>query len=207
MKAQFNPATKQQGIALFITIIALVMLTLGGLAIIRSTQTGAIIAGNMADKQANLSASDTAVRRSMTYLTNRQGAFPADAWLATSFATQAMNLEDAANGYYPSIDVNNDGVEDLDLSSDVTWNAVAATEQVDGLNNASRFIIQRLCRGPNPLQPSSSNCLLNAVDPPTCSKTSNTECPPTPGSTMVFRVTVRTISPKGGVSFIQSIVY
>lgn len=60
---------KQRGVVLLIALIALVALTLAGIALVRSVDTGNVIAGNLAFKQAALQVSDTGTEAALTALT------------------------------------------------------------------------------------------------------------------------------------------
>jgi Tfp pilus assembly protein PilX len=69
MKTQFPPsrpircghANGQRGVVLFIALIALVALSLAGIALYRSVESGNTVAGNLAFRQATLQASDHGV--------------------------------------------------------------------------------------------------------------------------------------------------
>jgi Tfp pilus assembly protein PilX len=54
-----SPPHKQRGVVLLIALIMLVAMTLAGIGMMRSVDTGSVIAGNLAFKQATLNASDT----------------------------------------------------------------------------------------------------------------------------------------------------
>ena len=54
---------------LFIALIVLVAMTLAGIAIMRSVDTGNLVAGNMAFKQSSLSASDNGIAQAFNWLT------------------------------------------------------------------------------------------------------------------------------------------
>jgi Tfp pilus assembly protein PilX len=53
-----NPPHNQRGVVLLIALIMLVAMTLAGIGMMRSVDTGTVIAGNLAFKQATLNASD-----------------------------------------------------------------------------------------------------------------------------------------------------
>ena len=58
----------QRGVVLFIALIVLVAMTLAGIAIMRSVDTGNLIAGNVAFKQGTLSAADRGIDEAFKYL-------------------------------------------------------------------------------------------------------------------------------------------
>ena len=55
---RITPPRSQRGVILLIALIMLVAMTLAGIGMMRSVDTGSVIAGNMAFKEATLSASD-----------------------------------------------------------------------------------------------------------------------------------------------------
>ena len=65
---KINPPRAQRGVVLLITLIILVAMTLAGIGMMRSVDTGNIIAGNMAFRQATLNASEAGVATGFTAL-------------------------------------------------------------------------------------------------------------------------------------------
>ena len=61
-------APPQAGITLIIALIALVALTMAGIALVRSVDTGNVIAGNFAFRQSSMQATDTGVEAAFTQL-------------------------------------------------------------------------------------------------------------------------------------------
>ena len=59
---------RQQGVVLFIALIVLVAMTLAGLAIMRSVDTGNLVSGNVAFRQAALSSGDRGIDTAFTWL-------------------------------------------------------------------------------------------------------------------------------------------
>jgi Tfp pilus assembly protein PilX len=55
---RITPPRQQRGVVMFIALIILVAMTLAGIGMLRSIDTGGVIAGNMAFKQATINASD-----------------------------------------------------------------------------------------------------------------------------------------------------
>src|SRR5262245_34754677 len=68
MAGQSNQPTRQGGVVLFIALIVLVALTLGGLALIRSASTGILAAGNLALRQNAAIAADAGVENAVAWI-------------------------------------------------------------------------------------------------------------------------------------------
>ena len=62
-------STKQTGVVLLIALIVLIAMTLAGIAMIRSTDTGNVVAGNIAFRQAALQEADVGVDAAFNALT------------------------------------------------------------------------------------------------------------------------------------------
>ena len=63
------PARRQHGVVMFISLIILVAMTLAGIALMRSVDTGTIIAGNLAFRQNTTYVGDIGVEAARAWLT------------------------------------------------------------------------------------------------------------------------------------------
>lgn len=74
LKSKFTPrsngSTQQHGVVLIVTLIILILMTLATVSVVRSMDTGNVIAGNFAFKQAAMQASDRAITDAMNNLAN-----------------------------------------------------------------------------------------------------------------------------------------
>jgi type IV pilus assembly protein PilX len=70
-------ASKQRGVVLFFTLIALVVMSLAAVALIRSVDTSTMIAGNLAFKQSGASATDTGMEAAIGWLSAAQATMQA----------------------------------------------------------------------------------------------------------------------------------
>ncbi len=67
---KMTPPSKQRGVILLIALIMLVAMTLAGIGMMRSVDTGSVIAGNLAFKQATLNAVDVGINSAYAALMN-----------------------------------------------------------------------------------------------------------------------------------------
>lgn len=222
MKSLISPATaragmqlpkRQQGVVLVITLIALVAMTLAAIALVRSVDTGNVVAGNMAFKQGAVQSGDL-------------GTEVAIAWLTGVAGVAASYNDDAANGYYAT------SQETLDMTGNsgdparslVDWdgnncnNAVAggtatacvqpaALIPANAAGYEARYIIHRLCP--------------NAGLPNNCASTSATIAGTSSGAkdytskgglagtaeTEYYRITTRIRGPRNTASYIETIIH
>ena len=125
--------SNQRGVIVFIALIVLVAMTLAALGLIRSTDTGNVIAGNVAFKTATTIASDQAVEAAYRLLIN-----------AAALGGTTMNNDAAFAGYYSS----NPATEPNYFDS--TWFAangqcVVAGCAPDTNGNVTYYVVHRMC--------------------------------------------------------------
>lgn len=201
-------AQKQQGVVLFIALIALVSMTLAGIALVRSVDTATLIAGNLAFKQNATAMADVGIEAGR-------------AWLIANASTATLNDDSPANGYYAtsqdSLDLTGAKTPDNPLD-DVDWdgtNSSAASRAtilpdstlpaaLQGSSMVS-YIIHRLC---------SSNGLLTSAQCATSMQTSGAGSTKGGGGVKAlsgvlqghYRVTARVLGPRNSISYVQAII-
>jgi len=125
---------KQRGVVLFIALIVLVAMSLAGIGMLRSVDTGNLIAGNLAFKQSTLNATDLGLE------TGYQ-------WLLTQAGTTALDANITASGYYATPPAND---ATLDWTNIANW-AGSIVMATDAAGNTNRYIIHRLCPAVGPV--------------------------------------------------------
>ncbi len=211
-RENLSAAIKQRGVVLFFALIALVVMSLAAVALIRSVDTSAMIAGNLAFRQAATNSGDAGIEAAMAWMEAEQVAMMAAGKNVLLDADHTFNLSNAANaarGYYSSARDN------AELTNGtVGWNdadSVLVPPDVSG--NSARYIIERMCRTPNQI-PSGANCLFTttsallgeaevAAADEVCQ---GAGCVQSAQSAQI-RITARISGPKNTVSYIQSFVY
>ncbi len=199
---------KQRGVVLFFALISLLALMLAAVALIRSVDTSTMIAGNLAFKQAATTSGDAGTENAINWLTATQAENSAKNILTD--ATHALNVTDAAQGYYSSTDTD----PPLNLFADAAWDAITAIPEVtDSSGNTIRHVIQRTCRNPN-VAIQTADCLFSGAIQDTNGQ--NIRLPqdvcdgpgcPVAGQTPMIRITSRVKGPKNTVSYVQAFVY
>lgn len=219
MKPFRHPGKTEAGVVLLFSLIMLVALTLGSLALFRQVGTGVMIASNLAFKSSALVASDLGIETARGWLT-----------------TTGTNLESASlvNGYFAAWcnsiingsnepDANNDGQTD-DCKANPSpgefdpltynWTNSKLVTSDDGNGNEVRYVIHRLCRIPGALNYTNAlgvpqECVTlgssiagmdkNAVSYGSTSL-SNTIQP-------YYRITTRTVGPRNTIVYSQMTMY
>ena len=192
---------RQLGATLIIALIILVAMSLAGIATMRSVDTSAILAGNIAFRESATSAAD-------------QGIQAGQNWLSLNASATALYNDNnvpgtSSVGYFSSVS----GTVDKDWSNPSEWTNSAALNGglADSSGNTVYYVVQRLCGIPN--------CAPNA----TCSGSVNV-CGSTPDSSQMsgegldmsqpnfftkppaihYRVSARAVGPRNSITIVQA---
>lgn len=185
---------QQRGVVLFIALIVLVAMTLAGIGMVRSVDTGNVIAGNLAFKQATLNASDRGVEAGYQ-------------WLLANAGGTTLDASAPANGYYANPAAND---ATIDWDNIASWGG-AVTIPVDAAGNTTRYIIHRLCPAVGSVSAqicaisSGSNGSNPAVLAEGSSQSAGSVVFPQ-ASMLYYRITARVDGPRDTTSIVQSYV-
>lgn len=197
----------QQGVVLFIAMIALVVMSLAAVALIRSVDTNSLITGNLSFKQTSVASSSYGIESLADYLGTQDVLY--------------ANSSDATNGYYAVCTTTQSSVakpcDGALLTQSSTWDAGVTSRMADGLEitggkdaygNTIEYIVERMCTAAGAA--TKTNCLLAKRTNDNGSKNVLNEtlvgAPEVLTDLPVFRVTVRVTGPKNTVSYVQSFI-
>lgn len=213
--------SRQRGAALFIALIALIALTLAGLALVRSVDTSNLIAGNFAFRQAALHANDVGVERAITYLTVdllKQCTDP------DKRDVMNHNYPDGCAAgscrYYASMRDESRGLpvgSAIGVSPQVAidWNSANLAAGQVGSGFGVQYVIDRMCRIDTPrVGGEEGDVLVNCFTGPLPAGNSFSGDNSTPAQYAAcdrdieafYRVTVRVTGPRNTLSMVQTIV-
>lgn len=211
------PPSNQRGIALLVSLIILVVMTLAGIALVRSIDTGVLAAGNLAFRQGATHAGQKGIETARTWLMSQ---VPAD--LTTP--PTGLYTSQPGNGFYATDQRTTDltGNDNDPATTPLNWDDTSAVKCLpkDGQGNTICYVIHRLCslEGPPPTSVGS--------DP-------NQGCSSMPGGTVsssgqgalrqmtayqkggitvdsamayYFRITVRVAGPRNTFAYVQAFV-
>lgn len=211
---------RQHGVVLFLALIALVAMSLAAVALIRSVDTGTLIAGNLAFKQGTVTSGDSGPEGAIAWLSYTAATNPSDPRVDP---LHPFNNDNPSAGYYSSISE----AAPLDLFAASTWSGSASVPAGGALydaqgkeyydvshtkptGNSVRYIIQRMCRTPNQLL-SEADCLFGDAIDDGMSRAGDKDYKPTLSGfqtgSPIYRVTARVEGPKNTLSHIQAYVY
>ena len=197
---------KQRGVVLLIALIALVALTLAGIALMRSVDTGNVIAGNLAFKQAATQASDLGTEAALAALPNI---------ITTSLDADCLACAANPTGVYyatmRSTDIN--GVPTTTAApaipvlpgAAINWSTVpSALPATTAPGYNVQYVIDRLCVPPVPVTDVQGQCFSGV--PLGGGSHSAGAVVFSAAGVVYYRVTVRVTGPRNAVSMVQTIL-
>jgi len=185
----------QRGVVLFVSLIVLVAMSLAGIAIIRSVDTGNIISGNLAFKSSITSAADLGVENALT-------------WLKTTGAN--LQNDSPTDGYFANWGSSSGDFDPTGVTGtphNWTDNAVSST---DSTFNTVRYVVHRMC-SVSGIAANSSQCTMTTGGGDTATSSfgsidySRTKFGS--GTTAYYRITVRIDGPRRSVGYVQAMIY
>ncbi len=198
LTAHANPAARQRGAILVITMIALVAMTLASTALIRSVDTANIIAGNLEFQQAASLSAEAGIKAAFDWLERKR----------KEDGTLLYGLDQGAlqNTGYSAVRQNPNSGQ----SWDGFWTSVLSTQSVtlptDVTDNTASYAIQRLCNATG--DPSTAGCDQppSSTDLSGSSKGAGAPLPTAGGVQVYYRITVRIAGPRNTVNYVQAII-
>jgi type IV pilus assembly protein PilX len=195
---------RQRGVVLLIALIVLVAMTLAGIGMMRSIDSGTLVAGNIGFREAAVATADTGVEAARTWLLANMNNLAADVPASGYYSTRQDSLDITGN----MTEGGHDGVNwgGSDTSQLVTAYSLGS---VDTSGNTVFYLIHRLCSQPGAISGvTGQNCSISSIQ-----QVGSTQASPTYSSyaltTQVqtyYRITVRVNGVKNTVSYVQAIV-
>ena len=186
----------QRGVVVFIALIVLVAMTLAGLAVMRSSGTAILTAGNLAFKQNTVISGDAGIEQAITNYLRTVG-------------PSTLENDSPTSGYYATWLVAGAPPKEFDPITWTGWSdpAKRAAAGVDVAGNTVTYVIHRMCLNTGPVD--QDNCVVLQGDLAGSSKggAAYGEKAIKAATRPWYRITARIVGPKNTVSYVQSMVY
>lgn len=183
---------RQRGVVLIFTLIVLLILTIGAVALMRSMNTSLVGAGNLAFRRDLVNQGEQAVSNMMT--TFQTGALSASA---------STYIDVPGSNYSATMLVANpQGVPNILFNTDAAFAAAWTAPDIAGPTPdiAIRYVVDRLCSAAGP--PSSALCVQSTAAP--TGGTANQGVVLAPPTSTVYRLTVRVTGARSTQIFLQT---
>lgn len=179
---------RERGSALILVIVVLGVLTVAMAGVVRSTNTSARTAGNIAFKQAATQVGEVALAAAEAYVDTFAVSTSTDATAAANVAV--------ANRYFATMQPT----DASDIPTTVTW-ANVPTTAVNGYQ--VQWVVERMCDAAVPVDPT-TNCMNLQSMQQGSQRAGSPSYSAAPS--IYFRLTARVTGPRDTESFVQSAV-
>ena len=206
-----NPASRQRGVVLMITLIVLVIMALAGISLTRSVDTANSIAGNLAFQQSASQSADAGLERAVEWLeANGVNAVLRDDAPLLGYSAGSDNRDPAPGQTWDSFWTNVLANQAMTLNY-VSENVVApvpygSQANPDGAGNTVSYAIQRMCDATTLNQMQHNRA---CSQPPSTARTGTSKNGSVPlnfNDQGYYRVTVRVAGPRNTVVYAQALV-
>jgi len=193
---QLKPLRTQRGVTLIIALIVLVAMTLAGVAMMRSVDTGTIVVGNIAFRQATVHSADQGLQAAYSYITANAG--------TTALYNDDNAIGLASKGYFSS-----NPTSEPDWMDSNTWNkaAVVNAGNPDAGGNVVYYMIHRLCVDPN-VANTSTVCAATPDNAAISGEGIDASAPnyfTRPPATH-YRITAKSVGPRNSITIVQTLI-
>ena len=195
--------SRQRGVVLMVALIVLIGMTLAALGMMRSLDTGTLVAGNISYRQSAVATADTTIERARAWLIANENSLQTDNSAAGYYSTRQDALDITGN----KTEGGTDGVDwgGTDPSQPVKALSLGS---IDSTGNNSFYLIHRLCTIPG-----SPNLPLQACAVQSYVASGSTQNAPDYSSyalqvknVVYYRITARVNGPKNTVSYVQAFI-
>lgn len=213
---------RQRGLAMIVALLVLVAMSLAAVALVRSVNTGAQIAGNLSFRQDATANADRVAQEAVSMLYTKLVADPDslnnNLISEGYYASQPRKLDPTGNARMNDadrilIEWDSDycGTFPTNSHAGCTHKPKASTVDLTTGNSAA-YIVLRMCDAAGSVDVSTTLCATAAASVAnTCQGAINYEnegkCPSGAGVTPYYRVLVRTLGPRNTTSYTETIVH
>lgn len=186
---------RQRGVVLLVALIVLVIMTLAGIALMRSVSTSGVIAGNLAFQQAATHSADIGVETAVAFLQSSSAATLQTSVLSgAGVRYQAYRQDPAANQTWENF-----------WTTGIPPGAIN-TLAADAAGNTVAYVIQRLCNGEG-IPVTNVACSTSPVNNGSSGNSQGAgvtalQAPPQ----IYYRITTRVSGPRNTSSYVQVVV-
>jgi len=196
----FSHRLRQRGVVLFIALIVLVAMSLAGIALMRSVDSGVMIAGNLAFKQGTTMAGDSGIEAARAALNTLAGSGSTALWNNNTGISYFASLP-SGNIDFTGTDPNKTAYAWTTAGNSQTATPPATATEV-------RYVIHRMCAAAG--DPNTVNCIKGTTAATATSSQSVRDAAGaanfTISSAQYYRITTRVTGPRNTRSFIEVIV-
>lgn len=202
-KGSFPMRSREGGLVLVIALIVLVAMTLAAIGMVRSLDTGTLVAGNIGFRQSAVATADSGVEAARAWLLANRNVLDSDNPAAGYYSTRQDNLDLTGN----MTAGGSDGVNwcGSDPSQPVTAFCAGA---LDATGAPVDYVINRLCSIPGSINAPGQSCMYSQTSGlgSTQQAADYSSYGLAVKNLVYYRITARVNGPKNTVSYVQAVV-
>lgn len=213
----------QRGVSLLFSLMGLVVLTLGAVALLRSVDSSLLVLGNLGFKQDALAASSAGTEAAIAWLAATPVTTLEMDQQARAYSSVAIPALEAAGPRADAlpgtpavlIDWAGNGCNVPGLNGRAIANCLLAPVELQvGAGNRVKYFITRLCSATGPANAGANNCIVPVVGASAGTSTQRGEVkqgqhvrPTAIAAGTYYRIITRTEGARGTVSFTETLVH
>lgn len=195
--------SRQGGVTLLIALILLVVMTMGGIALVRTVDTGLMIAGNVAFQQSATRSGEFASQDAVRFLELSTAESLWNDNLAAGYLATASNPAKWETYWRQTLNPNPVA---LPVSTKTCVDRIC-TLPTDAARNTVSYVIQRLCLNTGDPLMTATGCSNAPEKTATKGASQGSGAVPLPEPVKYYyRITARVQGPRNSVSYVQTIV-
>jgi len=181
------PHRARRGYIMLFVLVALVAMTVSGLALMRSMDTNEVVSGNMAFRNSTVHSGDLAVQNAV-------------AWIQANTGNGVLNATAAGSGYYAQ-------EAEPDWNQPTLWAACGTCQSVDAAGNTVSYVIHRMCTAQGATNAVGNFCAAMTSNAAGAGGSFSSDAVNFTGTARNFyRITVQSQGPRNTVSISQTFV-
>lgn len=202
-KGSLAVPARQEGLVLVIALIVLVAMTLAAIGMVRSIDTGTLVAGNIGFRESAVATGDSGIEAARAWLLANRTALDSDNPTAGYYSTRQDNLDLTGN----MTQGGTDGVNwcGSDPSQPVSAFCAGA---LDATGAPVDYIINRLCSIPGSINAPGQSCMFSQTSGlgSTQQAADYSSYGLNVKNLVYYRITARVDGPKNTVSYVQAVI-
>jgi Tfp pilus assembly protein PilX len=193
----------EEGVVLIIALIVLVAMTLAGIGMVRSLDTGTLVAGNIGFRQSAVATADSGIEAARTWLLANRNTLDSDQPGVGYYSTRQDNLDITGNS-------TGGGTDGVDWGGSDPAQPVKAFSAgtLDATGAPVYYIINRLCSIPGSINAPGQSCAYSQASG--LGSTQQVADYSSYGlavkNLVYYRITARVNGPKNTVSYVQAVI-
>lgn len=186
---------RQRGVVMLLALIVLIAMSLTGIALFRSVDSGVLVVGNLSMQKSATRSGDSGTEAAIT-------------WLGNNSSGATLYTDNTGAGYVANglLEVPSSSQTWADYWTVLTATHTPATLATDGAGNQVSYLIQRLCQFSGAPNAGGTNCVFAPSTTGAGSSKGAGVIALSVSNVVYYRITAKISGPRNTTSYVQAIV-